>query len=113
GRVFLSSEKIPLTTSLSPTPISLSEDATASFASGFSGGTRLYTVLSESVTFSMPSFVCRTILPASIEVTSPGTIEGFMFAVWENEEEVITPRTRIKYAIEIKLRNFINTYQVI
>jgi len=36
-----------------------------------------------------------------------------MFAVWENEEEVITPRTRIKYAIEIKLRNFINTYQVI
>src|SRR5262245_52523438 len=52
--------------------------ATAAASLGSSGGTRLNAVLSERTTSSAPSFVLRTILPASMLTTSPVTTDGFV-----------------------------------
>jgi hypothetical protein len=82
-------------------------DATAALGSGFSGGTLLYTVLSESVTSSDPSFVIRTIFPLSIDVTSPVTTDGFMDVGWAIELNAQMPISTSIAKPEMKLRSLI------
>src|SRR5205085_9881044 len=78
GSIFLSAPKIPVTTSLSPAPMSVIAAATAALSTGFSGGTRLNSVLSEIEAVTSPSLVLSTILPGSIETTSPVISDGFI-----------------------------------
>src|SRR5688572_563874 len=108
GSVFLSSDMIPLTMSLSPVPISPKVDATAAFSDGLSGGTLLYSVFSERITSSVPSFVCNTIFAVATDTTSPVATVGFTAAVCEKElldaPIAINSRNRVR----IKLLVFIN-----
>src|SRR5215203_1156147 len=109
GSDFLSADIIPVTSNLSPTPISVRAAGTAALRTGFSGGTRLYSVLSVSETFSSPSAVFRNTLVESMLITSPVTTEFFgevdgVCAIAEKEKATVTIRV-IKKRIGLRMFN--------
>src|SRR5687768_1450751 len=111
GSDFLSADIIPVTSNLSPTPISVRTAGTAALRTGCSGGTRLYSVLSVSETLSSPSAVLRTTAAGSMLTTSPVTTEflGDVDGVWAIAEMENAAATIKVYKNRIVLRMFNKT----